>query len=228
MSGTKTTQKRASTPTEAKPLTVTRLRRRERKTRAETLAETRASLIAAAAELIGRIGYADCSITKITSAAGVAQGTFYTYFESRQELFDLLLPELGKQMIEFIGQRLSGASSLLEVEERGLRAFIDFHEVVPGYHRLLREAEAFAPKAYKRHVKNVTEGYRRTLTKSWERGELPNFDEDELEILGIIFMSFRSYYGARFVSGKSQKGKHEKAIRTYMKFIRSGIGSEKS
>jgi AcrR family transcriptional regulator len=204
----------------AAPLT----RRRARKPRSELLAETRAGLIAAAAELIGEIGYADCSITRITSRAGVAQGTFYTYFESRQELFDQLLPELGKQLMAFVAQRMKGARSLTEVEERGFRGFIDFHEIVPGYHRILREAEALAPKAYAIHVANVSQAFRRSLTKSWERGELPGFDKDELDILAIIFMSFRSYYGARFVNGPNQKGKHERAIRTYMKFVRGGIG----
>lgn len=194
----------------------------KRRTRAEILADTREKLVAAAAELVGKSGYADCSVSKITTRAGVAQGTFYTYFDSRQELFDQLLPELGERMYAFIGQRIKGAHSLIEVEERGFRAFLDFHEVVPGFHRILREAQTMAPKAFAKHTKNTTAHYVHSVRMSWERGELPGYGESELETLAVILMSFRSYYGSRFVSGKSGQV-HDQAVETYMKFVRAGL-----
>lgn len=207
----------------ASTVAVKRVDRPKRRTRAEILADTRDKLVSAAAELIGKGGYAECSVSKITTRAGVAQGTFYTYFASRQELFDLLLPELGEQMFSFIGSRVKGARSFMEVEERGFRAFLDFHDVIPGFHRILREAQTMAPKAYNKHVKNVTGHYLKSLRQSWEAGEIPGYEEDELEMLAVTLMSFRSYFGARFVSGKSRHDLNEKATRTYMKFVKGGL-----
>ena len=54
-------------------------------TRAVRLEQTRKALVAAAAEIVGEEGYQACSVAKIAIRAKVAQGTFYTYFASRQE-----------------------------------------------------------------------------------------------------------------------------------------------
>ena len=48
---------------------------------------TRAQLIEAARKVFEEKGYVDTRIGDITSAANVAHGTFYTYFESKHELF---------------------------------------------------------------------------------------------------------------------------------------------
>ena len=48
---------------------------------------TRAKLLAAAREVFSRVGFSDVRITDITAAAGVASGTFYTYFDSKEEIF---------------------------------------------------------------------------------------------------------------------------------------------
>ena len=40
--------------------------------------------------IVGELGYAGASVALITARADVAQGTFYNYFESRQDLLDQL------------------------------------------------------------------------------------------------------------------------------------------
>lgn len=48
---------------------------------------TRAALVAAAGRVFAERGYHDATIGDITTAAEVAHGTFYTYFESKRDLF---------------------------------------------------------------------------------------------------------------------------------------------
>src|SRR5215210_140777 len=108
----------------------TRGRRRNSEERTE---EIRNKIFAAAATVVGRYGYADASISRITEEAGVAQGTFYLYFESRQHMFDQLLPHVGAEMVAYIGQKVAGAKTFLEVEERGFRAFFDYLRTTPGF-----------------------------------------------------------------------------------------------
>jgi AcrR family transcriptional regulator len=48
---------------------------------------TRAALVAAAKEVFEEIPFPDSRITDITARAGVASGTFYTYFDSKEEIF---------------------------------------------------------------------------------------------------------------------------------------------
>lgn len=52
---------------------------------------TRASLLDAARRVFERDGFLDAKITGITREAGVATGSFYTYFESKEEPFRILL-----------------------------------------------------------------------------------------------------------------------------------------
>jgi len=48
---------------------------------------TREALVQAALEVFARDGFFDARITDMTAAAGVANGSFYTYFESKLDIF---------------------------------------------------------------------------------------------------------------------------------------------
>jgi AcrR family transcriptional regulator len=74
-------------------------------TGAERNDEAKRRLFDAAAKVVGRLGYGEASVARITELAEVAQGTFYNHFENRQELLDQLLPTVGLQMIGFIHER---------------------------------------------------------------------------------------------------------------------------
>jgi AcrR family transcriptional regulator len=55
---------------------------------------TRAALLNAAVVVFERDGYLDARIADIASEAGVAHGTFYTYFDSKQAVFKEVVEEL--------------------------------------------------------------------------------------------------------------------------------------
>lgn len=48
---------------------------------------TRAKLLVAAHDIFSDVGFSEVRIADITARAGVASGTFYTYFDSKEELF---------------------------------------------------------------------------------------------------------------------------------------------
>lgn len=194
-----------------------------RPTRQERAAATRRRILEAAAKVVGRHGYADASIARITEEADIAQGTFYLYFSSRQELFDVLLPHVGKEMMKYLGTKVRGATSYYEVEERGFRAFFDYLQRNPGFFRVLNEAEVAAPVAHAEHVKVLTEAYVRSLTRAVKNGEIKNFDESELETIASIFEASRSYLYLSHVKHKNNKELPESVVQTYMKFVRGGL-----
>src|ERR1700676_4989930 len=84
--------------------------------RAERNEEVKRRLFDAAAKVVGRLGYAEASVARITELADVAQGTFYNHFENRQELLDHLLPAIGRRMVNFIQERVDSAASGAEKE----------------------------------------------------------------------------------------------------------------
>jgi AcrR family transcriptional regulator len=58
---------------------------------------TRCELVAAARRVFERDGYAGTRVGDIAAEAGVAHGSFYTYFSSKQDAFLAVMDEVGKQ-----------------------------------------------------------------------------------------------------------------------------------
>ena len=63
-------------------------------------AATRARLLEAAEGCFAELGYHDASVVKITEAAGVAQGTFYLYFPSKEALPGALARQLSEALAD--------------------------------------------------------------------------------------------------------------------------------
>lgn len=165
-----------------------------RRTRADQLEANRAALIKAAAKVIGDEGYAKASVVKITTEAGLGQGTFYSYFNSRQELFDILLPEVGAEMLEFVRERIAGSHSLIEVEEGSYRAFVDYVLANPWYGRILFEAETLAPLAARANAHRVVTQHVTRLMHAWDSGELPDYTREEIPSLSSVLLALRRHF----------------------------------
>src|SRR5690606_3524671 len=142
--------------------------------------------------------YANASVAKITALAEIAQGTFYNYFASQQDLFDHLLPELGGEVLGFIRKRLANETDSLRREDIGFRAYFDFLAQPPEFYRILNEAETFTPKAVHDNMRNMAEGYMRALSRSHAKGELPGFEPRELEVIVYTLRAARNYLSYRY------------------------------
>jgi AcrR family transcriptional regulator len=67
-------------------------------------------LLEAAAQEFGQRGFHEAAITGITSRAGVALGTFYTYFESKEELFRALVRDMSQATRAHVATTSPGAT----------------------------------------------------------------------------------------------------------------------
>ncbi len=197
---------------------------RPRTARAQQAQAIRERLFEAAADVVGRVGYAEASITLITQKAGVAQGTFYNYFASRQDLLDRLLPALGEHMLAHVARCAAGGTNFVEIEERAFRGFFSFLRETPAFLRILNEAESYAPKGYKRHFDHVTKVYVKFLRRSLANGEFPGYADRDLEPVVFMLMAARSYLAMRYI-GKSRRKTliPESVVATYMKCVRFGL-----
>ena len=80
-------------------------------------------------------------VSTITRRAGVAQGTFYNYFNSRQDLFDQLLPSMSDEMLAFIKGRSSHATNDVAREKLRFEAYFAYLLKRPEFYRILYESE---------------------------------------------------------------------------------------
>jgi AcrR family transcriptional regulator len=192
--------------------------------RVERAALIKGALFKAASEVVGEVGYQGASISLITQRAGVAQGTFYNHFESRQAILDQLLPAVGKELLEHIGKAARTGKNLAEREEMGFKGFFSFLKKAPHFFRILNEAESFAPKGYKEHMEMVAAGYMRFLTSTRSREEMPGFEKREIEVIAFILMAARTYLAWRYTEGEGERTPIPPwVVKAYVKFTMHGV-----
>lgn len=152
-------------------------------------------LLEAAAQEFGQRGFHEAAITGITARAGVALGTFYTYFESKEELFRALVGDMSQATRAHVAEAVRGAPDRIAAERIGLAAFIAFTRKHPELYRIIEEAQFVAEDAYREHYLTFVEGYRQGLAAAGARGEIapgPN----ELRAWALIGMSV--FLGMRY------------------------------
>jgi len=71
----------------------------------------RAELVSAAASLFSERGVAKTTVSDIVKVAGVAQGTFYLYFDSKDEVVLAVVERIGEAMIDGAAARVEAGSS---------------------------------------------------------------------------------------------------------------------
>ena len=170
--------------------------------------ETRRKILDAAEAEFGEKGFHEGSISGITRRAGVALGTFYTYFESKEEIFQALVTYLSRRIREWIGERVEGATDRLTAERLGIEAYIEFARQHKGIYRIISEAEFVATDAYREHYEGFARAYRRNLEKAARNGELR---EGDYEAWAWAIMGIAVFLGMRFVIMDESKSPSEVA-----------------
>ncbi|WP_050405263.1 TetR/AcrR family transcriptional regulator [Bradyrhizobium embrapense] len=203
--------------TQATSAKVTKLNRVERN------AWTKQKIFDAATKVVGKYGYAEASVARITEAAGVAQGTFYNHFENRQELLDQLLPKIGLDMVRFIHSRTGTANEARQEVER-FSAFFDFIREVPEFLRILNEAEFFAPIGYQKHFDNISSAYVRILQRARAAGATNTFSDEEFEAIVQVLMGARGYLSRHYsYSEQGVTAVPDYVITAYQKLVTRGL-----
>jgi AcrR family transcriptional regulator len=191
--------------------------------RVERNAWTKRRIFDAATKIVGRYGYAEASVARITEEAGVAQGTFYNHFENRQQLLDQLLPKIGLDMVRFIRERTGTAHAARQEIER-FGAFFDFIREVPEFLRILNEAEFFAPIGYQKHFDNISTAYVRILKRARIAGTVESYSDEEFEAIVQMLMGARGYLSRRYsYSGGAVTAVPDHVISAYQKLVTRGL-----
>jgi AcrR family transcriptional regulator len=113
----------------------------------------RARLLAAAREVFERDGFLDARVTDISAAAGVAHGSFYTYFGSKTEVFRALLAATMDDLYASMGSgspaeedgddRRDDAVSRID---RANRRFVAMYQQNTALMALFEQATTFDPE----------------------------------------------------------------------------------
>ena len=154
----------------------------------------RAILDAAAAEF-GEKGFHDASVSLITQRAGVALGSFYTYFDSKEEVFRALVRDMSAQVREHVSPHVAAAADGIAAERAGLAAFLGFVRAHKELYRIIDEAEFVDQESYRLHYESSVARIQSRLSAGAARGEVR---ADVGEIHAWAVMGMNVFLGLRY------------------------------
>lgn len=161
---------------------------------------TREAILRAAEEVIGAKGFNTAGITDITRAAGIAQGTFYIYFESKEEVFRTLVQEMGRYTRRSLSEAIEGAGDRIEAERLGLRAFLEIAATRPMLYNIIEEARFVDPPSYDAYFTGFAQNYARNLAAAAQEGTIRAGDA---EIRAWALMGLAVKLGERYGLGST-------------------------
>jgi AcrR family transcriptional regulator len=158
--------------------------------------DTRRRLLDAAEQVFGELGYFDASIVKVTEAAGVAQGTFYLYFDSKKAVFDELVRDLNQRVRHAMSEGSTRGRTRLEAELFGFQAYFRFTAEHPALYRIIRQAEFVSPEMLRYHYDRLSRGYVDALREAVRAGDVGALDP---EVTAWALMGLGELIGMRWI-----------------------------
>jgi AcrR family transcriptional regulator len=132
--------------------------RRRRAVSAEDKSQRRDEIMAAAKEVFARKGFHDTTIADIARQAGLAYGSVYWYFDSKDELFHALMAAEEAALRAHLSAALAGPEPELPALLRSsVRATLEFFEADKATVKLLLRDPYALGERFERHLGGIYE-----------------------------------------------------------------------
>ena len=157
--------------------------------------KTLRALLDAAAIEFGERGFHEASISAITRRAGIALGSFYTYFDSKDAVFRALVTDLSAQVRDHVAPAVRAAEDGIAAERAGLASFMGFVRAHKEIYRIIDESEFVDPESFRLHYSTTADRIAARLKAAAARGEVR---EDVSEIHAWALMGINVFLGLRY------------------------------
>jgi AcrR family transcriptional regulator len=171
---------------------------------------TRRALLDAAAREFGARGYHETGISDITREAGVALGSFYTWFDSKEAIFRALVGDMSERVKAAVGPRVRDVAGALPREGMATLAFLEFVLENDLIYRIIDEAEFVAADSHRAHYETTVARIAQRLAEGVAAGELRD-GVGEVEAWAIAGMNV--FLGLRYAVWARDVGVEEVAAR---------------
>jgi AcrR family transcriptional regulator len=137
-------------------------------------AKTKDELVAAARSVFERDGYLDARVADIVKEAGVAHGSFYTYFASKRDVFVAIVQQVGRQFRDAVASSPDDVGvDVYEALDRSNRRYLDAYRANSVIWALVEQVATIDPEIHRlrlagrrQHVNRVA----KTIRRWQERG----------------------------------------------------------
>lgn len=134
--------------------------------------QTRRAIFQAAEQVIGRFGYHGAAVSEITRRAGVAQGTFYVHFESKEDLMRGVVRFLSREMRRELRRATDRSDDARDRERIGMITFFRFLKQHAQIYRVVAESETIGREVAQWYYRKLAAGYTESLTEAIAAGQI--------------------------------------------------------
>jgi len=181
-------------------------------------------ILDAARDEFGEQGFSDSSIVGITQRAGVALGTFYTYFDSKEAVFQALVRDMSAQVRDHVAPALQDAKDAIDGERLALQSFLQFARTHRDVYRIIDEAEFVEPAAYREHYETTAKRIAARLKGAREKGEIAEeLSDKDLDMISWGMMGANVFLGLKFAVWSSADPKRVAEVTS--RLLRKGLGA---
>jgi AcrR family transcriptional regulator len=181
-------------------------------------------ILDAARDEFGEQGFSDSSIVGITQRAGVALGTFYTYFDSKEAVFQALVRDMSAQVRDHVAPALQDAKDAIDGERLALESFLQFARTHRDVYRIIDEAEFVEPAAYREHYETTAKRIAARLKGAREKGEIAEeLSDKDLDMISWGMMGANVFLGLKFAVWSSADPKRVAEVTS--RLLRKGLGA---
>jgi AcrR family transcriptional regulator len=187
---------------------------------------TRSRLVAAGEDVFGLRGYDDSSIAEITRTAGVAQGTFYLYFDGKRDLMRAVVEERGHELRSTLARATADVVGRVAKEQAGFAAFFAWMARHRGLYLIVRQAEYVDGGVYRGWYRQLAEGYAEALRLAIDDGEIASVDD--VETLTYALMGIADFVGLRWLVIEKRTTVPPRALTTIAQVVERALDGEVS
>ena len=152
-------------------------------------------LLDAAAIEFGEHGFAETSIVGITRRAGMALGSFYTYFPTKEAIFTALVKDMSQAVARAAGAAVPEGATGTAREAAAFAGFLAFAREHKEVYRIIDEAERADPASYRTHYEGTAERISARLQANMAEGSMRAMDS---EVLAWAIMGMNVFLGLRY------------------------------
>ena len=188
--------------------------------------ETLNNILSAAAQEIYEKGYHNAAINDITRRAGVASGTFYVYFDSKDDLYKFLLLQCSHIIRKHLNQVTRDCKTRREVEEVGLREWLKFVQKNQYMYHIIWESLYVDKQLFVDYYNTFSRAYMKGIDAAKERGEIRS--EINSEVLAWVLMGASNFLGLNWglFSDYSTDSDLKQVVDSFMNILTGGVFTE--
>jgi AcrR family transcriptional regulator len=154
-------------------------------------------LLAAAEELFGQRSYGRTTVADICARAGMATGSFYAHFGSKEEIFAAVVRAINADLRMAMKTALAQAHGGQRTREREcFRVYFEMMSKRPWMDRIVRESEFVAPAVFREYYEHLARGYARGVRVAQLAGEVDaRYDP---EVIAYAYTGIGNFIGMRW------------------------------